>query len=230
MAAFKDLTGQRFGKLTAVERTDGKWLCVCDCGTTTVVARNNLTRPHTLSCGCAKVEQLVDRRLRHGAKANRSRTPEYSTWVGIITRCENPKVEGYKHYGARGVRICERWRSDFANFLADMGPRPSRGHSIDRINVEGNYEPGNCRWATSSEQARNKRTTRNITVNGETRCITEWAASMGANMSTIHRRLTSGWSDARAVTEPVHSTGRKPTGEPSRPAPDAPMASGDWLW
>ena len=125
--------------------------------------------------------------IRHGGARAAGNTPEYNTWLGMRSRCDNSYHIEFKRYGARGISVCERWKT-FANFLADMGQRPP-GHSIDRINSDGNYEPGNCRWATRIEQARNKRTSKLLTLNGETHHVLEWAERLNLSINTIRARL-----------------------------------------
>lgn len=138
--------------------------------------------------------------FKHGGVA----TPEYRSWSMMKVRCMNPKSRARQNYGGRGITVCERW-FDFANFYADMGPRPSPEHSLDRIDNSKGYELGNCRWATDSEQGRNKRNNSMLTLNGETLCITEWAARTGLKRRTIQARLIYGWSVERALTEDVMS-------------------------
>lgn len=163
-----DLTGQRFGMLTVVGFLDllghtARWSCVCDCGSTAAVPGYRMRSGHTRSCGCMRRGDWNRRgNLTHGHNAGhddrgkRIATVEYRTWSSMIQRCTNPRARNYKHYGGRGITVCARWRDSFEAFLADMGPRPAK-LSIDRINVNGNYEPGNCRWATQIEQVRNQR-------------------------------------------------------------------------
>lgn len=161
-----DLTGARFGRLVVCGRAAQKrrwkvlWHCECDCGGSTVADPSNLRRGHTKSCGCLQREKVGAIRRTHGL----SGTSEYRTWLDMIIRCESPANEQWKNYGGRGISVCERWM-EFENFIADMGPRPP-GLTIERINNDGNYEPSNCKWATMSEQNRNKRNTRKGVVAG----------------------------------------------------------------
>jgi hypothetical protein len=129
--------------------------------------------------------------------------PEYKAWGHIIQRCENPKTKKFHNHGGRGIKVCERWRNSFVDFLADMGKRPSAKHSIDRIDNDGNYEPGNCRWATNLEQSRNRRTNRLITVDGETMCSVDAARKYGLKRQTLEKRLDLGWSHEDAAKTPV---------------------------
>lgn len=149
-----DLTGKVFGAWVVIGKVDGyeaygnrNYICVCVCGTERVVWAPNLLRGRSKSCGCQWKPQT-----KHG----RHKSPEYEAWHGMKQRCSNPKSYGYKWYGALGISYCEAWES-FDNFFKDMGPRPSKEFSIDRINPYGNYEPGNCRWASRKAQAANTR-------------------------------------------------------------------------
>lgn len=142
----------------------------------------------------ARNDKIAKAMTKHGKAA----TPEYKSWEGMKSRCNSPTNRAYQNYGARGITVCERW-TKFENFFADMGPRP-HGTSIDRIDVNGNYEPSNCRWATNLEQRRNKRNNRKLTFNGESLCITEWAQRTGLKRRTIEARLTYGWSVEDALT------------------------------
>ena len=153
-----DISGQRFGQLTAIEPSGidlGRritWLCQCDCGRKTVIRGTYLRKGSTVNCGCD------DRRIH--IKHGKHQTPEYRTWDNMKQRCYNPNRAQFKYYGGRGITVHERWRDSFENFYEDMGPKPSQQHSIDRKEVDGNYGPDNCQWATKSEQQQNKRNSR----------------------------------------------------------------------
>lgn len=158
---FKNLTGKRFGRLTVTgfakrdRHGHASWFCNCSCGNNTIVHISNLASGHTQSCGCL-MSEVIAARLRHG-DTREKRTPEYRIWTSMIQRCINPNVRKYPNYGGRGIKVCDRWRYSYQNFLADIGRRPSSKFSIDRINNDGNYEPGNCHWATAKEQRANQR-------------------------------------------------------------------------
>jgi hypothetical protein len=145
-----------------------------------------------------------------------SRTRIYSIWCGIISRCEDESSgKNFAKYGGRGISICRRWRESFVAFQADMGEPPSDRHSIERRNNDGNYEPGNCVWATPAEQARNRRSTLLIEFNGETLCALDWARRYGIKPGTLTFRLRTGWSIHEALTTPVGQDehDRRPRGE-----------------
>lgn len=149
--------------------------------------------------------EFGERNVTHGHSRERKLTPTYSTWLSIIDRCERPYTTKYPDYGGRGICICDRWK-EFANFLADMGERPD-GCTIERNDVNGHYEPGNCRWATLKEQARNKRNNHRLTFNGETLCLAEWGERLGIGPLTLLQRVRRGWPVERVLTTAV---GRSP--------------------
>lgn len=200
---FQDLTGRVFDKLTVVSYAGTApghqlWNCLCLCGNEKVVRANNLCNKHTKSCGCINISKPP--RLRHGG----SHSPEWGVWNAMNSRCHNVKNKQYDDYGGRGIRVCDRWRKSFDNFISDMGRKPSTGHSIDRIDNNGNYCPENCRWATMLEQANNKRTSRFITIDGITLTLAQWARLKSIDVRIIHSRINRcGWDVKRAVTTPV---------------------------
>jgi hypothetical protein len=156
------MLGLTFGRLTVVERAENyrrlaQWLCECECGGSAVVRGSSLRSGQTRSCGCLALEHTrsIQREPTHGHTRGGLKHPLYAAWAAMRQRCQNPAHHGYANYGGRGITVCERWR-DFGAFLADMGERPE-GLTLDRIDNDGNYEPGNCRWATALEQRHNQR-------------------------------------------------------------------------
>lgn len=197
-----DLTvGARFGSLTVLQLSTSPgrraWLCRCDCGVQKRVEASRLLSGHIVSCGCAgKLVRAAACRavvVKHG----RSTDLQYVAWQLMHDRCSNPKNESYPRYGGRGIRVCDRWK-DYALFLTDMGDRPP-GLTLDRKDNDGDYEPQNCRWATRTEQARNKSTNHRITVRGQTKILAEWAELSGIPRERIANRLRHGWSPERAI-------------------------------
>jgi hypothetical protein len=157
-----NLLNQKFGRLFVTEkvgldkRSYVRWKCQCDCGKVIVTTSPCLVSGKSKSCGCLGAENRLKSVTKHGATKNKQQTNEYVIWNGIKNRCYNTKNISYKNYGGRGIKLCEEWH-DFSKFLKDVGFRPSKDHSLDRINPNGDYEPGNCRWATKKEQAANRR-------------------------------------------------------------------------
>lgn len=194
-----NLVGQTFGRLTVLARAentskgDARWRCECDCGITTIVYGYNLQTGNSRSCGCLKREMLT----KHGHLD----TPTYHTWEGMKQRCANQRSKQYSRYGGRGIKICEQWM-EFSNFLADMGERPE-GMSLDRRENSKGYFKSNCRWSTPSEQQRNTRRNRLITMNGETHCVTEWCEKLKIKRYVVDTRLRRGWTEAQALYTPV---------------------------
>lgn len=199
-----DLTGQRFGRLVANSPArcvngDAGWLCSCDCGRTSIVSAWLLRKkPRGIrSCGCRK--WLGTSRPRHGM----SKTKVYRAWIDMRTRCYRPSCSEYLRYGGRGITVCERWRV-FENFYADMGDPPSSEHSLERSNVNGNYEPGNCCWATPEEQINNLRKTKRLTVFGETKSMAQWARDSRCvvGIDTLKSRISRGMEHESAISTP----------------------------
>lgn len=202
--AFQDLTGQRFGRLVAIERAgrsknrQAMWRCACDCGNLTTVRLDCLKNSNTRSCGCLHDEVIANKRRTH----NKSCTRTFHIWQGMKNRCSNPSYCKYHLYGGKGVKVCDRWLESFQNFYDDMGEAPA-GMSIDRIDGSGNYEPENCRWATSQQQAENTSRAVLITFNGKTQNRKQWANDIGIGDKTLEGRLKHGWSIEKALTQPV---------------------------
>lgn len=194
-----NLCGKVFSKLRVVSFAFKRghvylWNCVCECGTTSVVRGCNLKSGAVKSCGC-----LARSRARaFTAVRGASKEPEHGLWRTIITRCTNPNSRSFRKYGGRGISVCDRWLI-FENFLHDMGPRPSRLYSVERKDNSLGYEPSNCRWATSKEQANNTRRNRWIEHAGTTLTLGGWAIVTGIKRETIANRLNKGWDTARAL-------------------------------
>lgn len=199
-------TTEKYGKLTFIkelpERTKHRaivWECVCDCGKTMQANKIDILRGFTKSCGCLHREAAQRRAVPHGRG-----TKEYAAWLGMNGRCNNPNVESYPLYGGRGIKLCSKWRNSYTDFLTDVGFAPTSKHSLDRINTNGNYEPGNVRWATDYEQTRNKRTNTIITINGIAMCLTDWCHKYDIKVSTVCNRVAKmGWTYEEAITTPL---------------------------
>lgn len=181
-----------------------RWVLVqCDCKDQTVkevkfacLFRN----PPTKSCGCVKMKNIINSGLTHGM----SYTREHSIWRRMKARCYNTNNNRYYRYGGRGIKVCDRWINSFGNFFHDMGPVPSRKHSLDRINVDEDYHPDNCRWASYKEQANNATSNRMITYNGRTQTLAQWSDETGIGRTTISARISKyGWSVDKALTSPA---------------------------
>ena len=217
-----DITGMKFGRLTVIGFSHKKkipcgtfksyWNCECECGTKKVVSGPELRYGKSKSCGCWKAELVGNSRRTHG----KTRTPMYILYRGMIGRCTYPSIKSYPDYGGRGIKVCERWLGDngFANFLSDMGDRPSKNHSIERKNSNGNYCPENCIWELTARQSWNKRNNRILTARGESRCIAEWCKILGISQGLVSCRLRLGWSDEDALFRTVGKNGRKRTSSP----------------
>ena len=211
MGVVMDLKGQRFGRWL-VEEHVGKvgarhcWRCTCDCGRTGIVAANNLRTGKSQGCGRKTCKYV---HLKHGLQRDRKQTPEYRIWAAIKGRCLNPADAEYHNYGGRGIKMCQRWQDDAGAFVADMGPRPSPKHSVDRQDNDGHYEPGNCRWATIEEQANNRRNNVRLTFNGKTQTMAQWCRELGLNDSLVESRISRGWNPTDALTVPRMKPGQR---------------------
>ena len=204
---FVDITGQKYNRLTVLgfagQQNCGHflWFCRCDCGSIIKPQGSSLKSGNTKSCGCHKIEGLIKRTATHGQSIDNG-TPEYVTWSAMWQRVRYPKNTHYHHYGGRGIKVCDRWLS-FENFFEDMGPKPSKEYSIERGDVDGDYCPENCRWASPLEQANNTRNNRKLTHNGRTQNLGQWEAELGFKPGTIKGRLRIGWSVEKALTTPL---------------------------
>lgn len=197
----EEMVGRKFGKLTVIDkgRTTSAgnilWLCECECGNTTHRSKSSLRANPNLSCGCYH-------KHNHGiVKHGMARTPTHGVWDAMKQRCLNPNNIAFANYGGRGISVCDRWKT-FSNFHDDMGEKPP-GMELDRIDVNGNYEPGNCRWATKKENNRNKRRTYMVTYEGRVMPLVECAEIVGMCRAVLRGRLDSGWDLHKAITTPV---------------------------
>lgn len=206
MPKYKDLSGMRFGRLTVEEQAgrskDGRvlWRCSCDCGKEKITESTSLIRGITKSCGCLAIEPIKKISTKHGKSGERI----YTIWREIKSRCNKTNDKSYKHYGGRGIKMCDEWYNSFDVFY-DWATNNgySENLTIDRIDNDGNYCPENCRWATVKEQSNNRRTNRNITYNGETHTVSEWATLFGKDYGTILARLNRGWSIGDALNREI---------------------------
>lgn len=200
----RDLTGEKFGRLTVIsffEKRDYKayWLCQCTCGNKKVIRGTHLTGGKIESCRCLNRERFRASTTTHGGSRVSGYEPLFKTWQQIRARCMQVGNVSYKNYGGRGITLCPRWM-DYAKFREDVSPLFRPGLSIDRIDNSGNYEPGNVRWATPKEQARNRRSSTRITMKGITRTLAEWAEVTGMPYSRLHHRIFSvKWPIERAL-------------------------------
>ena len=201
MGRLIDITGNRFGRLTVKKRAgstkagNATWECLCDCGATTTQQSTDLIAGAVISCGCYRKERLQEIGLKHGHAAPRTRT--YEAWVAMRKRCRANKKYRAQYYD-RGIRVCDRW-SEFPAFLSDMGECPP-GLTLDRIDNDGNYEPGNCRWATAKQQCNNTRRNRYIEHKGQRLTLAQWSRRTGLPYSTIWKRFHSGLTPAEILS------------------------------
>lgn len=208
---FKDLTGQKFGRLLVKKHIGSDdnhqalWQCICDCGNEHVATGHNLIRGVCKSCGCLKNELSSARLTKHGE----SRSRVYDIWVAMIQRCHNEHHNRYKHYGGRGIVVCDEWRNNPDSFIQWA---KNNGYSddltIDRIDVNGNYEPENCRWISNFEQQQNRTNSHLIEYEGKTFTISQLARAFQIKPNVLERRLKSGWDVDRAIKQPIRHTNR----------------------
>lgn len=205
MGKIIDLTGQRFGRLTVLDldcmphsKKHSYWICVCDCGNYTYAEASSLKNGAIRSCGCLHSECARNLHTKHGLY----KTRQYKIWIGMKDRCYNSNNRRYRHYGGKGITVCDEWRNNFKAFYDWAMANGYRDDlSIDRIDVNGNYEPSNCRWATIKEQANNTSRSRKITAFGQTKTMKEWAILTGANYSMLQGRINKGYSLEDALAE-----------------------------
>lgn len=219
MPARLNIIGQRFGRLKVIAEAEGirrpgqrgvirRSVCLCDCGTVITVLNGNLKRNPNLkgtqSCGCLMLELLRERNFVHGHAIRENRSPEYRSWMAMIERCQNPEHTYFRHYGGRGITVCERWQ-DFQNFYADMGPRPIKT-TLERLDNSKGYEKSNCVWASQRVQSRNRRSNLIITLQGITAPFVTHCERLGLNSRNdyayVFGRMKHGWSVERAFLEP----------------------------
>lgn len=203
-----NLTGEKFGRLTVIEEAgraqNGStlWKCRCDCGKRVITETRLLRSGNTKSCGCLKIDKVRERTIKRNTTHGERHTRLYRIWAHMVWRCENPNCAMYEHYGGRGIRVCEEWRTSFESFSSWA---KNNGYndtlSIDRIDVNGDYEPLNCRWISIVEQQGNKRNNHYLTFDGRTATIAEWSRITGIKAATIQMRIKKGWDAERALTE-----------------------------
>lgn len=188
--AITDFAGQQYGRLTVLypvkDPERGKmWMCLCVCGKTKLVLRGNLIKGLTKSCGCTQ--------YRRASRQSRLHKKEYTVWQGMIWRCDSKSMERYPRYGGRGILVCDQWRYDFDRFLKDMGPRPSDEHTIERRDNDKGYSPGNCRWATRTENTNNRSVTRMVVIDGKRMPLADACRMLGLKRWTVQSRICRKW-------------------------------------
>lgn len=216
----KDMMGMRFTRLLVLSRApsdkngNARWNCQCDCGDTTISSGFTLRNGEAKSCGCLTTDQLRERGTSHG----KSGTPEHQSWAGMLQRCYNPNSRNYPRYGGRGIKVCQRWHK-FEEFYADMGDRASLDHTLERINNDGPYAPGNCRWATTYEQNFNKYDNRMVDYRGQRVPLMRALEIAGTAISYtgVRWRLDNGWSVEKALETPASTKVWTATTFPSEP-------------
>jgi hypothetical protein len=206
-----NLVGKVFNRWTVVGRAENKnkrvrWSCVCECGEERDVIAYNLVHGISKSCGCLNKDLAKERIISITKTHGLSKTPIHRIWCGIKTRVGNPNHKDYQWYGARGVTMCEEWENDFMSFYTwSTNNGWKDGLQIDRKDVNGNYEPSNCRWVTNEVNSKNRRNTNLYTneLTGETLCASDWSKRLGGNQELVKSRIAYGWSIQRAITEPI---------------------------
>lgn len=213
MGKFIDLAGKRFGRLIVIERDENDkygnlmWLCKCDCGNVVTVRGNHLKHGQTQSCGCLQAEKSKERIIEYNYVHGKRGTRIYGSWKSIKDRCLNCNSSAFHNYGGRGITICDEWKNDFQAFYDYVSQLPhfgEKGYTLDRINNDRNYEPGNVKWSTEKEQANNRRTNVLITFNNETHTLQQWSEITGINKNVLSDRMNKlHWSVEKALMTPV---------------------------
>lgn len=200
-----DLTGEKFGRLTVVSRAENskggksRWLCRCECGNECVVHSSSLKSGNTRSCGCIRREASHDRATTHGM----SKTPLFTIWRAMVSRCNNPNNRSYENYGGRGIHVCDEWLDSSSFFGWAIANGYSEGLTIERVDVNKGYEPSNCKWIPKAEQARNKTNNRMLEINGERKCLAQWCEEYGVDYFMVRQRICKlGWEPEKALTAP----------------------------
>ena len=190
-----NIAGKKFNKLTAISfdsvsnSGNHKWLFSCECGNKKVILKSHAKSGHTKSCGCYNSDLTIKRNTKHNNCKRIGRSKAYSTWSSIKKRCYNFNQSNYERYGARGIKVCDKWVESFENFLEDMGEPPTAEHSIDRINNNGDYEPSNCKWSSVEEQANNKRNSIIITFNNKKQTLAQWCRELNLNYKSTYKKV-----------------------------------------
>lgn len=211
MSKLKNLEGQKFGHLLVLERAKNKifksqqivcWKCKCDCGNIVIIQSSNLVTGNSTNCGCIRKKHFIESAKKKNTKHNKSYSRIYFIWQSMKDRCYNKHNKNYKNYGQRKIKVCNEWKKDFMNFYNwSINNGYKNDLTIDRIDVNGNYEPSNCRWATIKQQQNNKRNNHILHYKNEEHNITEWALLLGINRSNIYNRLRRGWTIEKALSK-----------------------------
>lgn len=209
MPAFKDIAGQKFNRLTVIERYKDKshqqgvkWICLCDCGNTKIISSYSICSGNTKSCGCFALEVRKKIHLKHG---HANKILEYSIWKGMKTRCYNKNAQAYKNYGGRGIKVCNEWNNSFLQFFQDMGKRPTPKHTIERINNNMGYSPNNCKWIHKSKQNQNTRYNHFIKIDNQIKHLAAWLRYYKILPITYKTRVKRGWNKIDAITTPINT-------------------------
>jgi hypothetical protein len=227
------IIGQKFWFFTVIGKTETNnggycWICRCECGEIRNVNRWILENGKHKSCGCMKARMISKAKRKHGGTArliNGKRQPEYKAWCRIRTRCYSESDPDYKNYGGRGIVVCDRWNESFADFLHDMGPRPSDQHASGRKDNNGPYSPDNCSWETRIQQNNNKRDNRRIEFDGQSLTLAEWSRKTGFTLKQIWSRINRGWSAQQTLTTPIQNAISLYLPSPCRTLPSSPAAA-----